>query len=102
MGIRDIPETIKKFKHWVVVSLSVDDYPSSYLETKYLLFFTGQEYESRTMIPAQTNHDVATYTTEELLHAVPEFFGLKNFCRRLTICALEESVRIAMMYDIGL
>ncbi|KAH7876367.1 uncharacterized protein C8R40DRAFT_1099507 [Lentinula edodes] len=73
MGIRDIPETIKEFKHWVV------------------------EYESRTMIPAQTNHDVATYTTEELLHAVPEFFGLKNFCRRLTICALEESVRIAMM-----
>ncbi|KAJ3868962.1 hypothetical protein EV359DRAFT_31171 [Lentinula novae-zelandiae] len=73
MGIRDIPETIKEFKHWVV------------------------EYESRTMIPAQTNHDVATYTTEELLHAVPEFFGLKNFCRRLTICALEENVRIAMM-----
>ncbi|KAJ3808301.1 hypothetical protein F5876DRAFT_67379 [Lentinula aff. lateritia] len=73
MGIRDIPESIEEFKHWVV------------------------EYESRTMIPAQTNRDVATYTTQELLHAVPEIFGLKNFCRRLTICAVEENVRIAMM-----
>ena len=50
------------------------------------------------MVPAQTNHDVAAYTTEELLHAVPERFGIKNFARRLTICALNENVRIAMMY----
>ncbi|KAJ4479168.1 hypothetical protein J3R30DRAFT_3657221 [Lentinula aciculospora] len=59
MGIRDIPDSIKDFKQWVM------------------------EYESRVMVPAQTNHDVAVYTTEELLHAIPESFGLKIFCPRL-------------------
>ncbi|KAJ3741003.1 hypothetical protein DFH05DRAFT_1404818 [Lentinula detonsa] len=73
MGIRDIPETIKEFRTWVV------------------------EYEAKTMVPAQTNYDVATYTTEELLHVVPESFGLKKFFRRLTVCVLEENVRIAMI-----
>jgi hypothetical protein len=49
------------------------------------------------MVPAQSNHDVAGYTTEELLHAVPEMFGIKNFARRISICLLEERVRIAML-----
>ncbi|KIK56553.1 hypothetical protein GYMLUDRAFT_76081 [Collybiopsis luxurians FD-317 M1] len=73
MGIKDIPESREAFKQWI------------------------HEYEDKVMVPAQTNHDVATYTTEELLHAVPERFGIKNFARRLTICALEENVRVAMM-----
>lgn len=50
------------------------------------------------MVPAQSNKDVAGYTTEELLYPVPEIFGLKNFFRRISICLLEERVRIAMMF----
>jgi len=49
------------------------------------------------MLPAQSNHDVARYTTEELLHAIPERFGIKNFARRISICLLEERVRISML-----
>jgi hypothetical protein len=74
MGIKDIPETPEAYKQWIA------------------------EYEDKVMVPAQTNHDVATYTTEELIHAIPELYGLKNFARRLTICALNDRVRIAMMY----
>ncbi|KAF8664838.1 hypothetical protein AX16_000679 [Volvariella volvacea WC 439] len=55
------------------------------------------EYEERTMVPAQTNHDVAQYTMEELLYIVPERFGLKNFARGLAICLLPDRVRVAMM-----
>ncbi|KAF9074413.1 hypothetical protein BDP27DRAFT_1317043 [Rhodocollybia butyracea] len=73
MGIRDIPKTAQLFKQWIV------------------------EYESTAVYPIQTNHSVAHYTTEELLHAVPEFLGLKNLARRLTICALDDNIRIAMM-----
>lgn len=50
------------------------------------------------MVPAQTNFDVAKYTTEELLHAVPECFGIKKLARRLIVCALEDNVRVAMMF----
>ncbi|KAJ3771952.1 hypothetical protein FB446DRAFT_738320 [Lentinula raphanica] len=73
MGIRDIPETIHDYRKWV------------------------KEYEARAMVPAQTNHEVATYTTEEILHVVPEFLGLRSLFRKLSVCALEENVRIAMM-----
>ncbi|KAF5384037.1 hypothetical protein D9757_006960 [Collybiopsis confluens] len=78
MGIKDIPESMEAFKQWIDV----------------------REYEARAMIPAQTNNDVATYTTEELIHIVPETvlgFRLKDYVRRLTVCALDDNVRIAMM-----
>lgn len=56
-----------------------------------------QAYEKETMVPAQSNHDVAVATTEELLDMVPNTFGLKSFGRRVTFSLLEERVRIAMM-----
>jgi len=76
MGIKDIPETAEGFKQWIT------------------------EYEDKAMFPMQTNHDVANHTTDEILHVVPEIFGLKNIARRLTICALDENVREAMMQPI--
>ncbi|KAJ4474341.1 hypothetical protein J3R30DRAFT_3507698 [Lentinula aciculospora] len=73
MGIIDIPENATEFKQWIA------------------------EYEARAMLPARTNHEIATCTTEELLHSLPNAFGIKTFIRRLTICALEDNVRNAMM-----
>ncbi|ESK82427.1 hypothetical protein Moror_12151 [Moniliophthora roreri MCA 2997] len=73
MGIKDIPESEEAFKAWV------------------------EDYEAKNMVPAQTNHDVATYTTNELIYPVPHAFGLKNFARKLSIAALEDNVRVAMM-----
>lgn len=49
------------------------------------------------MVPAQSNHDLAGFTLEELLAAVPEFCGLKAFARRLAMCAMDDNVREAMM-----
>lgn len=57
-----------------------------------------QAYEKETMVPAQSNHDVAVATTEEILDMVPNIFGLKNFGRRVTYSLLEERVRVAMMF----
>ncbi|KAK7042908.1 hypothetical protein VNI00_008644 [Paramarasmius palmivorus] len=74
MGIKDIPDTEEGFKAWV------------------------EEYESKHMRPAQTNHDVATYTTNELIYPIPEAFGLKNLARKMSIAVLDENVRVAMMF----
>lgn len=49
------------------------------------------------MIPADSNRLVANYTTDELIHVVPSSFGLKTFARNLSICALEDRVRLAML-----
>lgn len=74
MGLKDIPSTLDELKDW------------------------SEAYEKETMIPAQSNHDVAVATTEELLDMVPNAFGLKNFGRRVTFSLLEERVRMAMMF----
>ncbi|KAF9467635.1 hypothetical protein BDZ94DRAFT_1318601 [Collybia nuda] len=73
MGIRDIPDSVENMRAWSL------------------------KYEKECMVPAQTNKDVAGYTTDELLHVIPETFGLKNFFRNISICLLEEPVRIAML-----
>ncbi|KAK7047360.1 hypothetical protein VNI00_006591 [Paramarasmius palmivorus] len=73
MGIKDIPETAETFKEWV------------------------QEYEERAMYPAQTNCDVASFTLEELIHTLPEHFGMRSLARILAIAMLEDNVREAMM-----
>jgi len=56
-----------------------------------------QDYELKTMVPAESNHFVANYTLEELLHILPEQFGIKNFARRISITLLDDIVREAMM-----
>ncbi|RDB21931.1 Mycophenolic acid synthesis protein B [Hypsizygus marmoreus] len=73
MGIQDIPDTMEEMKAWSIA------------------------YEKEHMVPAQSNKDVAGYTTEELLHVLPEAFGIKQFARDITVCLLEDRVRIAMM-----
>ncbi|THU89140.1 hypothetical protein K435DRAFT_678567, partial [Dendrothele bispora CBS 962.96] len=74
MGIKDIPDSAEAFKAWV------------------------EDYENRTMVPAESNHFVANYTLEELLHVLPARFGIKNFARRVSITLLDDIVREAMMY----
>ena len=49
------------------------------------------------MVPAPTNADVASYTMDELLFAVPQAFGLKTFAQRIAICLLDDIVRVSMM-----
>lgn len=88
MNIKDIPETWEELVHWSQArSIRIDQIPSDRNEQKY----------EENMVPAQTNHDVASLTTEELLHVVPESFGIKNFARKVSICLLDGRTRIAMM-----
>jgi len=73
MEIKNIPETLESLKEW------------------------SKTYELENSIPADTNRDIAGYTTDELLHSVPKMFGIKEFARKLTICLLDEPGRISML-----
>ncbi|KAJ7629474.1 hypothetical protein DFH06DRAFT_1225821 [Mycena polygramma] len=77
MNIKDIPKTPEDFQAWLLV------------------------YEEEHMIPAQSNHDVAKYTMDELLFMVPEALGLRSFAEGLTRCLLEDRTRIAMMQPLA-
>ncbi|KAH9475208.1 Mycophenolic acid biosynthesis cluster protein B [Psilocybe cubensis] len=76
MDIKDIPDSFESLSAWSKASRALG----------YLFLAT------------QSNHDLAGFTLEELLSAVPEFGGLKSFARRLAICAMDDIVREAMMY----
>ena len=56
-----------------------------------------QEYEGKCMVPDPINAEVASYTLNELLFAVPEAFGLKAFAQRISICLLDDAVRVSML-----
>ncbi|KDQ57898.1 hypothetical protein JAAARDRAFT_57715 [Jaapia argillacea MUCL 33604] len=73
MNIKDIPPTLEELRKW------------------------SEAYEQSCMVPAITNRDVAQQTINELLYLAPNKFGIKAFLQRITICLLEEHVRIAMM-----
>ena len=49
------------------------------------------------MVPDPINAEVASYTLDELLFAVPEVFGLKTFAQRISICLLDDAVRVSML-----
>lgn len=49
------------------------------------------------MVPAESNHKLAEYTLDELLYAVPNIFGLKTFGKRVSVCLMDDRVRVAMM-----
>jgi hypothetical protein len=50
------------------------------------------------MVPDPINAEVASYTLDELLFAAPEAFGLKTFAQRISICLLEDVVRVSMLF----
>ncbi|KAL1665360.1 hypothetical protein GGF50DRAFT_114215 [Schizophyllum commune] len=75
MGIKDIPPTYDELRAWCL------------------------SYEEGHMVPSPTNYVVAQHTTNEFVMRVPAIFGLKNFAKRLAICALDERVRKAMLQD---
>ena len=72
-------------------------------ENKFVLFVQlayrcrWKAYEQEKTVPTPTNREVAGYTMAELLHSVPSAFGIKAFASRITICCLEDRVRIATM-----
>ncbi|KAJ3562037.1 hypothetical protein NP233_g9826 [Leucocoprinus birnbaumii] len=73
MGIQDIPGTPEEMRAW------------------------ARAYEEEYMVPNIVNHEVAGYTTEELLYAVPTAFGIRDWVEGLTVCMLDEPVRKAML-----
>ena len=50
------------------------------------------------MVPDSINAKVASYTLAELLFAVPKAFGLKTFAQRISICLLDDVVRVSMLF----
>jgi len=56
-----------------------------------------QQYETSHMISAQSNHETARQTLNELLAAAPGVLGIKDFAEKLAICLMEDIVREAMM-----
>ncbi|KAF5319248.1 hypothetical protein D9619_008748 [Psilocybe cf. subviscida] len=74
MDIKDIPDSLEALKEW------------------------SRHYEEVSMVPNETNHEVAEYTIEELLAAAPKAMGLRAFGERVVISLLEDFVRKAMIY----
>jgi len=93
MNIQDIPDSLEEIWAWSEVKHWNVPYFRNLLTTANPV----QEYEKVHMIPTKVNQQVACYTMGELLSAVPEAFGLKNFAEKLSICMLEDRVREAMM-----
>ncbi|KAF7303512.1 hypothetical protein MIND_00580300 [Mycena indigotica] len=73
MNIADIPETPAAFRTWI------------------------EDYEREKMVPAESNRDVAEYTTGELLYPVPRVLGLRSFAEGFVRAMLDERTRVAMM-----
>ncbi|KAJ7059215.1 hypothetical protein C8F01DRAFT_1146371 [Mycena amicta] len=74
MNITNIPPTAEAFQAWI------------------------EEYEAEHILPAESNRDVATYTTNELLFPVPHALGIRAFAEGFTRAMLDKPTRIAMMY----
>jgi len=81
--------------YWVEIGkrMGIQDIPKSMEE----LMLWSKEYEGKCMVPDPINAEVASYTLDELLFAVPEAFGLKTFAQRISICLLEDVVRVSML-----
>jgi len=62
-----------------------------------VLIMMCQQYETLHMIPAQSNHETARHTLDELLASAPGMLGVKDFAEKLAICLMEDIVRDAMM-----
>ncbi|KAF9524241.1 hypothetical protein CPB83DRAFT_861677 [Crepidotus variabilis] len=84
------------FRYWVDIGakMKIQDIP----ETLEALEDFAERYEATYMVPAQSNHETAIHTLDELLSAVPDALGLKSFGQRISICLMSERVRVAMMF----
>ncbi|KAF9524240.1 hypothetical protein CPB83DRAFT_861674 [Crepidotus variabilis] len=74
MGMQDVPESIGALEDLV------------------------EQFESKYMVPAKSNHETAIHTFNELLGAIPKAFGLRKHADSIAICLLEDNVREAMMF----
>ncbi|KXN91327.1 Transcription initiation factor TFIID subunit 11 [Leucoagaricus sp. SymC.cos] len=77
MGIKDIPETPEAMRAWAKVNS---------------LFTLA--YEEEYMVPDPINKEVADYTTEELLYAVPTAFGIRDWFEGLIACMLDDTSQV--------
>ncbi|KXN91328.1 hypothetical protein AN958_01303 [Leucoagaricus sp. SymC.cos] len=62
-----------------------------------ILKSTAFAYEEEYIVSDPINKEMADYTTEELLYAVPTAFGIRDWFEGLTVCMLDDTVRKAMM-----
>ncbi|KAJ7617261.1 hypothetical protein FB45DRAFT_224149 [Roridomyces roridus] len=96
-GWRELSELEKyaSFVYWSEIGrkLNLQHIPSTPEELQTWL----KAYEEDHMLPAESNHIVATYSTGELLFPVPKAFGLRDFAEGLIRGMLDDRVRIAMM-----
>lgn len=83
------------YVYWVEIGkrMGIQNIPKS----KEELIAWSKKYEKGYMVPNPINAEVASYTLDELLFAVPEAFGLKSFALRVSICLLDDIVRLSML-----
>ena len=92
MNMRDILESREAMIEWSRVC------PLLALTSSCVSHSSRQDHEVKNMIAAETNKEVAEYTMAKLLSAVPIRFGLRSFAVRVSLCLLEDRVRVGMMY----
>ncbi|KAF8151753.1 hypothetical protein B0H34DRAFT_139014 [Crassisporium funariophilum] len=73
--------------------MGIQDIPESF---EGMISF-AQDYERTHMMQDEVNKEVAGYTLDELLVAVPDALGLKTFGQRVSVCLMEEPLRVAML-----
>ncbi|KAL1755559.1 hypothetical protein FB107DRAFT_213323 [Schizophyllum commune] len=85
------------FVYWVEIGkrMNIKDIPPTYDELKAW----SLQYEDEHMVPSPTNYEVAQHTTNELVMRVPAAFGIRDFAKCFTVCALDERVRVAMLQE---
>ncbi|KAI0311113.1 hypothetical protein OF83DRAFT_1177889 [Amylostereum chailletii] len=74
MQFKDIPPTLEAMCEW------------------------SDAYEEAYAVPDQANHDLTSGMLSELVHTVPEAFGLRNFVLRIVYTLMEDRIREAMMF----
>lgn len=72
MKIKNVPKTFDEVRDW------------------------ADEYEKRSMLPNETNHELAEITTGLLLYYTPNIF--KGFAKKVLIALMDDNLRKAMIY----
>ena len=72
--------------------MKIENVPRTYPEIRDW----ADEYEKRTMLPHETNHELAEVTTGLLLYYTPNF--MKGFAKKILIALMDDRLRKAMIY----
>lgn len=72
--------------------MKIENVPRTYPEIRDW----ADEYEKRTMLPNETNHELAEVTTGLLLYYTPNF--IKGFAKKILVALMDDRLRKAMIY----